>query len=113
MKKTILLIVAVLAVAAVSVWSGQRVRLIDVDSATTPAATSLRSVTNLTTATTITNTITGLTCLLTNVVGSTTNVFTIVTNIQGIAVGTGFANIAQANQVISNNVIIYQLLQSY
>ncbi len=99
-------------VSLVKVNAADRFQINQIDSSTSgPVRTSFVAVTNLTTATQVTNTVVGLTCLLTNVVGNTTNVFTIVTNVQGVAVGTGFANIGQANAVISNNALIYQMVQ--
>lgn len=105
-------VVVLLLASLLAVNAADRFQIKQIDSSTSgPVRTSFVAVTNLTTATQVTNTVTGLTCLLTNVVGNTTNVFTIVTNVQGVAVGTGFANIGQANAVISNNALIYQMVQ--
>ncbi len=135
MKKPFIVsaLVALAVLATVGVRASQRVRTIDIDGTTnSPLVSSARPVTNLTTTTTITNTVTGLTLIRSNLTKSITfassdaggtNIYSTlsvvtnvligvaVTNVQGIAVGTGFATIDQANSVISNNVLLYQLLQ--
>ena len=95
-----LIIVIGLAACAGLCYSAQRIRVIDVDHTTNaPLAASAVNVA-LTGATTGvgTNTFVGMTCLLTNVVGNTTNVYTIVTNVQGIVTGNyGFTEIGRAH----------------
>lgn len=154
--KRILAIIAVSAsVLAVAVYAGQRVRLIDVDHATTPKATAAVAVA-LTPAATETNTVTGLTktfsnsvaaaatitvySLTTNVIvsvdGSATNLAAVsyqmvtnvtitalscatnvvigsaVTNATGYTTQVGFTA-AQANGILTNANLFYQLLQDY
>jgi len=139
MKKTILLIVAVLVVASVSVWSGQRIRLIDVDSATTPTSTTAASValtaaTNAASSATVKAaatqaSLTLYTMVITNAHADVTNVVSVVTNVTintvwGFATTTpqvvvtnssaGFGfTAAQANAILTNSYLFQQLLQSY